>query len=352
MSGFGPPPGDVAAGDRVRRASYLPPGGLARQTGVLGRGQLGRYALPTTSRPGIIPLRPLGLAEVIDAAVKHERRNAAAVLGASALVQGLAQLPAVIGGLALLGGTRSVGGGLISSSWLLTLLGFAGVAVGVLVLTGLLAHPVAEACLGRRLTLRQILTAARPRGWRLVLAQALLAGIAVGPWLLVVVLVTAVQRQSVPLILSVGAASTIAALALNLLVLPRLVFVGPALTLERIGIRASVRRSWTLSKPRYGAILGAAATCAFVVAVVFGMLMGVQVALYLSAIDILEVPLSLKPAAEQLARTLATLGTSTILMPFLAGVTILQYLDARMRSEGLDLVLMRAAASRIEQVRG
>src|SRR5918996_5880110 len=52
---------------------------------------------PPPPRPGIIPLRPLGLGDILDGTVKMIRSNPKATLGLSAIVGVVAALPVAIG---------------------------------------------------------------------------------------------------------------------------------------------------------------------------------------------------------------------------------------------------------------
>ena len=57
------------------------------------------------------------------------------------------------------------------------------------------------------------------------------------------------------------------------------------------------------------------------------------------------------PAADSVGSftvALANLGAAIIVTPFVATSVVLQYLDARMRKEGFDLALQRAAAADAE----
>ena len=115
---------------------------------------------------------------------------------------------------------------------------------------------------------------------------------------------------------------------------------------EGLGVRAAVRRAWRLSQGRYWSILfvtllaGALGTLLFFVLQLPLALVGSLL------VNLLNLPYQMRPGANQLVTTLSTLGSAVIVTPFLASTVILQYVDARMRKEGLDLVLLRRATSR------
>ena len=64
------------------------------------------------------------------------------------------------------------------------------------------------------------------------------------------------------------------------------------------------------------------------------------------AIDLLDLTRVQTASAMSFVTPLSTLVSATLVSPFLAGTVILQYVDARMRKEGLDLVLLRRTSTR------
>ncbi|PID95962.1 MAG: hypothetical protein CSA84_07490 [Actinomycetales bacterium] len=343
MTGFGPPPGAPTPQQRSRRASYLPPGGLRPRASILPpAGQ--RMALATSARPGIILLRPLGLADLLDGAVKHVRRNAGPVLGWAAVVNCVAALPVILVGL-VIGGSRSVFGGLLGADWAVFLLAVASTGSAVLLLTGVLSPPVGEAALGRRSDFVTIWRELRPRLWRLLVGESLVVAAAMLPWLLLVVIVTLLINTDGFAVLAVVLIGILLALASNAWVLPRLVFVAPAIMLERRGVGEAWNRSWQLSRRHYWSIVGTFLTCGVIVLFTAWIFLLAQLGLYWVTLSALELPYYLGELAGLLTTALAFLGTATIYAPFLASTTVLQYVDARMRSEGFDVVLLRAAAT-------
>ncbi len=350
MSGFGPPPGAPPTGQRTRRASYLPPGGLGGSARLLPGG-VNRYAVPTVSRPGIISLRPLGLADVLDGAVKLVRRSPGAVIGWAAIVCSVAAIPLIVATLTL-GGRRRTFGGVIGNDWATFLVTVSGLAFGLLLLTGVLAFPVAEAVLGRRVTARQIWQSVRPRLGPLLIGQLAVAGVVVGPWVLLVVIVTVVNDASVLAVLVVALFGGLLAVAANAWSVPRLVYLGPVIVLEERGLGAAWARSWQLSRRRYWAIVGTFVTCTLIVMTIswiiflaFRWVLGL-------GLDVLELPYDLRDTGGALATAVSLIATAALITPFLASTTVLQYVDSRMRAEGFDLVLLRAAAERVTPATG
>jgi membrane-anchored glycerophosphoryl diester phosphodiesterase (GDPDase) len=116
----------------------------------------------------------------------------------------------------------------------------------------------------------------------------------------------------------------------------RTLFVPACVVLEGQTVIASVRRGWDLSKGRFWPILGIYLLAAIVVNVISGVVATpVMVVAFLAE--------GLGPLAVQVITVIASTLTLMVTLPFSAAVTALLYLDARIRSEGLDLALMRAA---------
>lgn len=121
----------------------------------------------------------------------------------------------------------------------------------------------------------------------------------------------------------------------------------PAYVLEGGGIRAAMRRSRELVRGSWWRVLWVLLLAAVVTSIVSGV--------------ILFVPLTLVGASAGpgfvdtggdlstgtlVVVTLASIVAGTIVQPVQAGVTALLYVDRRMRKEGLDVALARAAGER------
>jgi hypothetical protein len=121
-------------------------------------------------------------------------------------------------------------------------------------------------------------------------------------------------------------AAAIALLVPLLFVMPLFLVVAPAIVIERLGPWAGVRRSYQLTRVRYGAVLGAGLLIAVVSTVLTVALSGLSLAFsFFSFGWIIDV----------ICRGASTLVT----VPFVAAAATLVYLDLRIRAEGLDLEL-------------
>src|SRR5450759_3363069 len=225
-------------------------------------GQPGWGQRRTEPKPGVIPLRPLGLSELLDGAIAIVRTYPKVTLGLSAIVMTVTQLirlvinayylptlsglttnlnsgsPPDTGALTdLLGGlAAAVGAGLIVS-WL-----------GVLVLTGMLTVVVGKAVLGEPITMGQAWSELRPRLLRLLevtlLTALVISGLALGCLLPGLVAFAA----GAPGVLSglLVAAGGLAAVALVAVAYVQLSLATLALVLERTSVRGALRRSRAL----------------------------------------------------------------------------------------------------------
>ncbi len=350
MSDFGPPPG-APEGLPRRRASYLPPGGLGSVRGLAstpGQPDRRRYAVTRSARPGIVPLHPLGVSDVLDGAAKLVRRNARTALGASALVNAATAVPAVLLVSLSAAGSwmRSTGVATVidARSWA-ALLGVGGTAYAVLLLAGVLAPLGAQALLGHRPDLAHVWAVVRPRFWALAGSQALLLTALVLPWLVLVGVLAALNRAPVPAILIAGALLTLVAVAVDLVLLPRWLLSGPAAVVENLGPVAALRRSWALSRGRAWSTGGTFALASVIGVVVFWVLQLPQWLAYNLLVGLFEPSRVVRDIASTFDFTLASLGSAILVTPVVAGVAVLRHIDARMRAEGFDLVLLRSAAS-------
>ncbi len=122
----------------------------------------------------------------------------------------------------------------------------------------------------------------------------------------------------------------------------------PALVLEKRGIRGAIRRAWGLSRHAFWRLTG---TTLVVGALAWLVFFVVELPLVLVG-GLLTLLVDLTPSADA-ALTSVLLNVSTLLaaalvVPFVAGATTLLYVDQRMRKEGFDLVLLRAASTRTD----
>jgi hypothetical protein len=304
---------------------------------------------PPAAKPGVVPLRPLGLGEILDGAVQTIRQNPAVMLGLSALVNLVLTLVAVlvqIGNLSTaFGGLGSFNGGAdqsdvdtsqIVASLVAALLQF----IGTTLLTGLLVIAVSDAVLGRRPGIGEVWSRARGRLWALlgvtILVLLAVGGVGVACVLPGVLLAVAGGGLGAVLLIVAGA---LAAVALCFWIAIRLLFAPPTVLLERSGVLASMGRSWRLVKGSWWRCFGVWLLAQLLGSVLSGVLQ-LPLLILAGVVD------SESTKALVIVLTiLASVIARTLVAPFSAAILALLYIDLRMRREGLDVRLQQAAAT-------
>ncbi|HET7660989.1 MAG TPA: glycerophosphoryl diester phosphodiesterase membrane domain-containing protein, partial [Oryzihumus sp.] len=308
------------------------------------------YAMPVLHKPGIIALRPLGLGDVMDGSIKAIRRNPGATLGLSAVVILACLIPsAILSTLMTMVSMPSpedpstVGNlGTLPASLLEGF--FTALATGLL--SGLLVHVIGEAVLGRRTTMGRTWSSTRRR-----LLPVLGAHLLVDLAILVPALVVAGAGLLVALNVNGGAGILVGFLgalpcvAGAIWLSTRTALAAPTIVLEGTGVRSALRRSFALTRGVFwrtfgiillvsviGAIAGSMLTVPFTLVGFVGMA---------ATGDNLQSGLVMMVIASHLGR----IASGTLTTPFIAGVIGLLYIDRRIRLEGLDVTLMRAAAA-------
>ncbi|MFG1703563.1 glycerophosphoryl diester phosphodiesterase membrane domain-containing protein [Nonomuraea sp. M3C6] len=320
---------------------------------------------PPALRPGIIPLRPLGLGDILDGTIKLIRSNPKAVLGLSAVAALLAAVPLAVGQAFLL---SSVGGVLTdptsatAADDFTTLYGFVAQYGGTLVsyavqfvvvtlLTGVLTRILGRAVFGGNITAGEAWQLVKGRVPALFGVVGLMAVIMLVPVIVFVLLMVALAMNASADSFGWMAALTIlfviVYVAYYLFFRTRFAFASPAVVLEGRGPIDAMRRSWHLVSGDFWRV--------------FGIMLLTSILVGLVA-SILSVPFTLAGTMFGMfgAGSTVTTVVSAVLIavggtlgamftyPFEAGVAGLLYADRRMRSEAFDLVLQTAA---IEQQR-
>lgn len=347
-----PPPGGLPPGGPPPGAGQPAPGPYAPQQPP--------YAPPpgfsgSAHKPGAIPLRPLTLGDMYDAAFRIIRFNPRATVGAAVLVAAVAMaLPVLVTGLltATMDVSLSTDGdlrgaelagvvGAIGSLGLGTVLQ----SLGLVLVGGMIAHVVAAAAVGRRLSLGEAWAATRGQRWRLVgltallgLSLALLLSLYIGSWIAVAAVADGWQGPVLYALVSVPAF-----LAFLVWFWIRVYYLPvPALMLERIGVFAALRRGYRLTRGAFWRTFGIALLTMVIVQVAGSMLamplsfVG-QGALMSGASSEVSVVLVV------ISQALASVVSAAFVTPFSTAVSSLQYVDQRMRTEAFDVELMERA---------
>lgn len=312
-------------------------------------------------RPGIVPLRPLGLGEIYDGAFQAVRTNPGAMVGAAAVVVVVMTALQLLvqtwmsGSLAPLLDMSTATGPQDVPDPAVVLDALGATSIGVLasqavsvislaVLTAIAIVVVGSAVLGRRTAGSELWDRIRARLLPLV-GLTLLVGL---------ITVVAVLVSFVPGLLAFLVSDALAvvllllgvlgAVALGLWVDTRLALAGPALVLEEQKVGAALARSWRLTSRGFWRLLGVR-VLTFVIVMVTTAIVSAPFQVVAMVVGGAGPFAALSPSLPQLLLTgLGQAIAATIVYPFAAAVTALLYVDQRMRLEGLDVELARAAA--------
>ncbi|MBT2675837.1 hypothetical protein J7E95_34600 [Streptomyces sp. ISL-14] len=344
------------------------PGGYGGTGGGQGYGAPGGYGAwgggwggpPPAAKPGVIPLRPLGVGEILDGAVSTMRTYWRTVLGISLTVAIVTQILVIlVQGFVLndLVSTealndpnatlseliRATGDALLSSSVI-----FLISVIGAIIATALLTTVTSRAVLGKSVTTGEAWRDARPQ----VLP---LFGLL---FLLLLMTVGLVLAGAVPGILVAATGSGDAGGALALLGIFgagivalwlwfRFSLASPALMLEKQGIMKALSRSAKLVRGSWWRVFG--------IQLLATIIANILAAIVVIPFNFLAGALSGDGATTFLNGTtefgwtfliisgVGSVIASMVTFPITAGVTVLLYIDQRIRREALDLELARAA---------
>ncbi|MFF0474023.1 glycerophosphoryl diester phosphodiesterase membrane domain-containing protein [Streptomyces sp. NPDC004284] len=315
------------------------------------------WGRPPAAQPGVIPLRPMGMGEILDGAVKTLRAYWRTVLAISVTVAVISQIGNILAQRYLVPTTPEIHPDATPAEQLEQTLdslqsSFIGLGPALLVTimaslvsAALLTVVISRAVLGRPVSLGSAWQEARPRllkllGLTLLITAGAVAVVTVG--LLPGLLIGGGAGVALTLIGSLGALVAVVWLLI------RFSLSSPALMLERQGVVQSLKRSAKLVRGSWWRI--------------FGITVLTQLLLSLFAM-IIEIPFMIigfvvdsDGFSGLLAGTSTTFGwpflivtgiggviTSAITYPISAGVIVLLYVDQRIRREALDLELARAA---------
>ncbi|WP_225638877.1 glycerophosphoryl diester phosphodiesterase membrane domain-containing protein [Streptomyces solaniscabiei] len=337
-----------------------PPGGYGGQgRGYGGPGGYGWGGPPPAAKPGVIPLRPLGVGEILDGAVSTMRTYWRTVLGISLTVAIFTEIIVVLLQGLILDNTSSdalndpdatlseladaltattVNSGVI---FLISL-------IGTVVATALLTTVTSRAVLGRPVTTREAWRDARPQVIKLfgliVLLLLMVAGIllvAMLPGLLVTA--TAGGDGGVAL----TALGFLAGALVAVWLMVRFSLASPALMLEKQGIKKAMGRSTKLVNGSWWRVFGIQ-LLATVIANIVASIIVIPFTFLAAALSGDGVSGFLEGGGDLGWTFLVISGVGSVIgsmitFPITAGVTVLLYIDQRIRREALDLELARAA---------
>ncbi|CAG7622598.1 hypothetical protein [Actinacidiphila bryophytorum] len=315
---------------------------------------------PPAPQPGVIPLRPLDVGEILQGAVSTLRRHWRAAMLLAFVVGLLTEsVNAVISGF-LIDDTRiddlnrnsdpsvhdilHAFSGAVAGSLLLILTSM----VGVILTAGLLTVVISRAVLGRPTTVRSVWQDVRPRLGQLV-GLALLVPLA----LCAILAVPAVPGLLIALAGGQSAGASIASLGLICGVVFSIwqwnlwSLTAPALMLEKQGVKAALKRSVKLVNGSWWRVLGVQLLM-LLIAAVASVVIQLPFAMIADAVSGDDASGLFSASADSSWTTIIIVAvggviSSTLTLPISAGAVSLLYVDQRIRREALDIDLGRAA---------
>ncbi|MFI5766514.1 MULTISPECIES: hypothetical protein [unclassified Streptomyces] len=301
-------------------------------------------------KPGVIPLRPLGIGEILDGAVTTMRKHWRAVLPITLAVAVLVQLATVLlQKYAFSDVVLDQSSDAPLDEQINALGSFVGVSaadgflqlIASIVATAMLTMIFSRAVLGHGSSVGAAWREARPQLARLF-GLTLLLGLGSAVVFAVLVLPGALAGQP-----GLAVLGGLVAFGLILWLWIRFALASPALMLEKATIRTSLVRSSKLVKGSWWRIFGITVLTGIITTFVAGLIV-----LPLTMVGGLVFGGGLEGMAEGTGPTswgyliMTAIGgviALAITMPIQAGVTVLLYIDQRIRREALDLELARAA---------
>jgi len=364
----GPPPGAPPTAPPGFSAPGFSPAPGYQQFPAYAPNQFSGWTPPPPApKPGVIPLRPLGVGEILDGAISYMRFNPRTVFAVSAVISIVAALLQAVALWIVFGSLSSAAGSLsdsladslaldaaagapdpfssgqLAQSATQVLISLFSIVVSILA-TGLFTVVMAEATLGRKITVSD--TWARTRGRLLpLLGTTLLTAFAFAfPIILAIVAAVALSAIGGAGGLAAGIGLVVASIFVAIWLAVRLLLGTAICVLERVGPVRSLGRSWALSVGRWWRLLGVS-LLAQIIAAVVGSIIAVPFAVVLGVAAALGGDSETTSVGFIVALTLGTLLSSLITLPFATGVSSLLYIDTRMRREGLDITLAAAASA-------
>ncbi|WP_406352700.1 glycerophosphoryl diester phosphodiesterase membrane domain-containing protein [Streptomyces sp. NBC_00658] len=316
---------------------------------------------PPAAKPGVIPLRPLGVGEILDGAVSTMRTYWRTVLGISLTVAVVTQIAVILlqgfvlddsatsdtlnDSTATVSELSSALGTTLASSGAVLLI----TLLGTIIATALLTTVTSRAVLGKPVTTSEAWRDARPQlaklfGLTILLPLIAIVIIGVGTLPGVLIGVTASGDAGIAVAVIGGLGAGVVALWLMI----RFSLASPALMLEKQSVFKSMSRSAKLVRGSWWRVLGIQ-LLATIIANIMASIIVIPFAVIAAALSGDGLSGFFSSDSGSLGWTfliVSGIGSvigSMLTFPITAGVTVLLYIDQRIRREALDLDLARAA---------
>ncbi|MFF2077703.1 hypothetical protein ACFVXG_23460 [Kitasatospora sp. NPDC058162] len=313
-----------------------------RGTQPSGQGPYG-WEAARSPRPGVIPLRPLSVGELLDGAVTTVRRHWRTALTLSLGIAVLDQAGAFAAKLLVKGRTGA-------STQLLTLLATMPLTLLLDALAvALLTIVVSRAVLGRPVTAGDAWRDARPRLLQLLGLTVLTTLMSVGVVLLGFTPLIGYTAGGTGTPGTAGLLFLVGVLTVpvGLWLLIRYSLAAPALMLEKQGVMAALSRSRRLVRGFWWRVCAVVLVLSRILAVIVGATLLIPfrflgLVLGFGSMDRLG-DAGHESIGMMVLTAVAGIIASALTTPFLAAVGVLVYIDQRIRREALDIELARAA---------
>ncbi|ETA04170.1 hypothetical protein ThrDRAFT_00356 [Frankia casuarinae] len=274
---------------------------------------------PAVPKPGIIPLRPLALGEILDGTFATIRTNPGATVGvtvaAAAVVETVSTTVAISGEDASPGARAAITVAMLGLDLILGLF-----------LSGVLSVVVSEAILGSRITTIDAVRRVAPRL----------------PGLLGLTVIVALSVVLGLIALLVGAIVVGVYLAL----------ATPAYVLEGGTVRDALRRSIAIVRGSWWRTFGIL-LLAMLVAGFLGAIFAIAASIVMASSEsVFGDPIRGDlTVTGYIVQAIGSLLATAISTPIVSGAVVLLYVDLRIRREGLDVTLAEAARARTAGLR-
>jgi len=379
----GPRPGGLGnqPGNDGQPAGWLPPPppfgygqqplGYGAHGGAYGGASYGAYGggpgQPRAPKPGIIPLRPLSVGDMLGGAFTALRWNPKAILVPSAVLGAISGVMLTVlmffmeKDMLAQVSLPATGQPVTSQQWHNFLVpyfkyvaAFGGATiiftfVTSVILTGILTIAIGQGVLGRKMALSSVLGEAVLARVGPLLATLLLAGLIISVGLVAAICLSvgiAVLLADVAHLVAIGVLAgvlvALTAIVFAVIIAIRWSLATPVVMLERLGPMASLARSWRLVRGSAWRVLG----ITLLTNLIFGLIGGVIRAPFMVAGGAGAFGgAQLHPTVvNTVASGVGMIVASTVTAPLTAGIVVLLYADLRMRKEGMAERLQAAAA--------
>lgn len=353
------PGGPAPAGAMPPPGSMPPPpgqggwGGQGSWGAAQGGGAQGpnrNFSPMQAHKPGIIPLRAMRLSEILDGAFKAIRHNPKVIFGVTLPV---ALLTALLQTIITLRMIRVFEYDYIwmdnadpfeemfrifdDSTLLVTGVTLALSMLAIPIVTGVLTVSVSRSAMGQKLSMREIWAMIKGRKAALLGASLITTLLALSPFAIMLFFIPLLKSNFFAGFLLMFALAPLIATPVTMWLTTRMLFVPQVVTLERQGVFASIKRGWLLTRGNFWRILGIYLLATVIASVVSSII----------STPVQIVSMMLASASTTLSAALvggSMIVTLLIVVPYTSCIAAILYIDVRMRSEGLDIELARAAS--------